>query len=179
VITFDYRDRSGRRSRRRVEPHRVVTGFGWWYLIGYDSDRADWRTFRLDRISNATGTGQSVVPRSPPEGGAQAYLSRILAGAPYRHQVTIIIEASEDEIRSRVGFLLPSRIRRLDDQRHRVDFGADDLPDVITVAVGLVALGVPYQVDGTAEVKAALRQAAAGLTERLSGDSGPDDQGLS
>ena len=47
------------------------------------------------------------------------------------------------------------------------DFGADDLPDVITVALGLIALGVPYQVDGSAEVRAALRQAATGLSARL------------
>ena len=169
VVSFDYRDRAGRRTQRRVEPLRVVTGFGWWYLIGYDADRADWRTFRLDRISGAAGTGQTVAPRTPPEGGAQAYLSRILAGAPYRFQVTIIIDATEEEIRARVGFLLPSRINRVDDHRHRVDFGADDLPDVITVALGLIALGVDYQVDGSAEVKTALRAAAAGLTKRLTG----------
>ncbi len=167
VIGFDYRDRAGRATRRRVEPHRVITGFGWWYLIGYDLDRADWRTFRLDRIDHPTGTGQTAPPRQPPEGGAQAYLSRILASAPYRHQVMIIIDTTEEEIRSRVGFLLPSRITRLDDQRHRIDFGADDLGDVITVALGLISLGVPYDLDGSPELITTLRRTAAGLLDHL------------
>lgn len=167
VIGFGYRDRTGRQTRRIVEPHRVVTGFGWWYLVGYDSDRADWRTFRLDRIEHPAGTGRPVTPRPPPEGGAQAYLSRILARAPYRHQVTIVIETTEAEIRSRVGYLLPSRISPVDDHRHRVVFGSDVLSDVIMVALSLITLGVPYDLDGSPEVITTLREAAAGLTHRL------------
>ncbi|WP_152365564.1 helix-turn-helix transcriptional regulator [Microlunatus speluncae] len=174
VIGFDYRDRAGRATRRRVEPHRVITGFGWWYLIGFDLDRADWRTFRLDRIDRPAGTGQTVPPRPPPEGGAQAYLSRTLAGAPYRHRVMIIIATTEEEIRSRVGFLLPSRISRLDDQRHQVDFGADDLGDVLTVALALISLGRSYELDGTPELITTLRQSAATLADHLPPEASRD-----
>lgn len=166
LITFGYSDRGGRSTIRRVEPYRVVTGFGWWYLIGYDQDRDDWRTFRLDRIRDPQKAGRTVPPRQPPAGGALEYLHATLASAPYPHRVMIMIDATEPEIRTRVGFLLPSRISPLSDGRHRVEFGSAVLPDVITVALSLIALGAPYQIDGTEEVMDALRTVAKGL-ERL------------
>ena len=34
-----------------MEPHRQVHHLLRWYLVGWDVDRGDWRTFRLDRMS--------------------------------------------------------------------------------------------------------------------------------
>lgn len=47
---FTYVDIRGRTSRRRVAPYRQVFSRGHWYLVAYDLDGNDWRTFRLDRI---------------------------------------------------------------------------------------------------------------------------------
>lgn len=167
VVGFGYSDRAGRSTRRRVEPHRVVTGFGWWYLIGYDLDRGDWRTFRLDRISDPEPTGRRVPQRRLPADGALDYLHRVLADAPYPYRVAIMIEATEAQVRARVGYLLPSRIRPLPDGGHRVEFGSAELADVVAVALAVVALGAPYRIEGTAEVLDALRGVAVGLTGRI------------
>ncbi|MFD0773089.1 WYL domain-containing protein [Streptomonospora algeriensis] len=35
--------------RRRVEPYRLVASERRWYLLAYDLDRRDWRSFRVDR----------------------------------------------------------------------------------------------------------------------------------
>src|SRR5688500_2396285 len=40
VLRFDYRS-----EPRRAEPHHLVTWGGRWYLVAWDLDRADWRTF--------------------------------------------------------------------------------------------------------------------------------------
>ncbi|MGY2080064.1 helix-turn-helix transcriptional regulator [Modestobacter sp. SYSU DS0657] len=50
---------------RRVEPHHLVSRAGRWYLVGWDLDRADWRTFRADRISPRTPTGPRFTPPRP------------------------------------------------------------------------------------------------------------------
>ncbi|MFC7621748.1 helix-turn-helix transcriptional regulator [Microlunatus sp. GCM10028923] len=163
---FGYRDRAGRVTRRRVEPHRVVTGYGWWYLVAYDLDRADWRTFRLDRIAEPTGLGQPFGDREPP-GGARAYLNRSLASTPYRHRAVITLDATEEEIRSRVGYLLPSRIRLLADGRRRIEFGDDELSAVVRVVLALITPAVPYDLEASAEVREALRTAAADLLAHL------------
>ena len=48
---FSYRTHDGRGSERRVEPHRLVATDRRWYLVAFDLEREDWRTFRVDRIS--------------------------------------------------------------------------------------------------------------------------------
>ncbi|MGH4021449.1 MAG: helix-turn-helix transcriptional regulator [Pseudonocardiaceae bacterium] len=68
-VRFDYSSRSGEPSKRRVEPYRQVLFGRRWYLLGWDLDRQDWRTFRLDRISGLRVPGSTFVPRPlPPEG---------------------------------------------------------------------------------------------------------------
>ena len=50
VLRFDYRTNDGATSRRTVEPLRLVHTGRLWYLVAWDRDRGDWRTFRVDRI---------------------------------------------------------------------------------------------------------------------------------
>ena len=66
ILTFDYSTRHGTTSRRRVEPHGVVAVAGLWYLVAYDTDRDDWRLYRLDRLTHPTPTGRRGPPRSSP-----------------------------------------------------------------------------------------------------------------
>ncbi|WP_280485761.1 helix-turn-helix transcriptional regulator [Nocardia cyriacigeorgica] len=65
-VNFDYTDKSGARTARRVEPYRQVNLHLRWYLLAWDLDRGDWRTFRLDRISNAMATGARLTARGLP-----------------------------------------------------------------------------------------------------------------
>ena len=47
---FDYTDKEGAVTRRRVAPVKLLHAQGLWYLIAYDFDRKAHRTFRLDHI---------------------------------------------------------------------------------------------------------------------------------
>src|SRR5436309_13391413 len=49
-LRFGYRSREGADSRRLVEPHTLVNLGRRWYLVAWDRDRGDWRTFRVDRL---------------------------------------------------------------------------------------------------------------------------------
>jgi predicted DNA-binding transcriptional regulator YafY len=49
TITFDYRGRSGVQTRT-LDPYGLVHRKGTWYLVGRDHDRAENRSFRLDRV---------------------------------------------------------------------------------------------------------------------------------
>ena len=66
---------------RRVEPHHLVTWGGRWYLISWDLDRADWRTFRVDRMTPKTPTGPRFSPRELPGGDVAATSTRPSAAA--------------------------------------------------------------------------------------------------
>jgi hypothetical protein len=66
---------------RRVEPHHVVASDRRWYLVAWDLDRADWRTFRLDRMSPRVPTGPRFAPRDLPGGDVRAFVAARFAGA--------------------------------------------------------------------------------------------------
>lgn len=69
-MRFDYRSGEGLSSRRHVEPHRLVALNRRWYLVAFDLDRDDWRTFRIDRISAPRLTGVRATPRPAPDAAA-------------------------------------------------------------------------------------------------------------
>ncbi|WP_405651469.1 helix-turn-helix transcriptional regulator [Streptomyces sp. NBC_00019] len=60
---------------RRVEPHHLVTRLNRWYLVAWDLDREDWRTFRVDRIRPRTPTGPRFTPRELPGGSVSAFIT--------------------------------------------------------------------------------------------------------
>jgi predicted DNA-binding transcriptional regulator YafY len=69
-MRFDYRSGDGQASRRHVEPHRLVSLSRRWYLVAFDLDRDDWRTFRIDRVGRPVSTGVRATPRPAPDATA-------------------------------------------------------------------------------------------------------------
>jgi predicted DNA-binding transcriptional regulator YafY len=72
VLRFDYASAD---VPRRAEPHHLVTWGGRWYLVAWDLDRDDWRTFRADRITPRIPTGPRFTPRELPGGSVSAFVS--------------------------------------------------------------------------------------------------------
>jgi predicted DNA-binding transcriptional regulator YafY len=58
-----------------VEPHHVVTWGGRWYLVAWDLDRDDWRTFRVDRMTPKTPTGPRFARRELPAPDVGAFIA--------------------------------------------------------------------------------------------------------
>ncbi len=79
-------------TRRDAEPHRLVHTGRLWYLIAFDLDRQDWRTFRVDRMHLRTPAGPRFTPREPPE-DLPGYVSQSVSSAPYRYQAKILMHA--------------------------------------------------------------------------------------
>lgn len=90
-LRFAYRAGDGTPSRRLTEPYRLVSTGRRWYLVAYDLDREDWRTFRVDRVSEPFATAARFTPRELPTGSAAEYLRQSM----YRHrQETYEFEAT-------------------------------------------------------------------------------------
>ena len=73
TLWFEYFGRSD--ALRRLEPHAIVARKSRWYVIGWDVDRADWRFFRLDRITPRTPPGPRFAPRALPLAEANSLLA--------------------------------------------------------------------------------------------------------
>ncbi|MEU6727535.1 WYL domain-containing protein [Nonomuraea wenchangensis] len=82
ILRFDYAARSEDDGPpRRVEPHHLLTWRGRWYLLAWDLDRHDWRTFRADRITPKVPTGPRFTPREPPTGDVATFIAARFRGS--------------------------------------------------------------------------------------------------
>ncbi|MFE2147455.1 helix-turn-helix transcriptional regulator [Streptomyces sp. NPDC059456] len=89
-------------QRRHVQPHHLVTWHDRWYLLAWDLDRGDWRTFRADRIRSRTPTGPRFVARDLPGGGIGDFVTNRFRGShgattewPCRGEVVLHLPAAE------------------------------------------------------------------------------------
>ena len=141
-VRFAYRGRDGVASRREAEPHSLVNLGRRWYLVAWDRDRRDWRTFRVDRLSGPASTGVRFTPRDLPATDAASYVSQSLSAAPNRYEARVTLHAPADTIRKRVPAYWGT-IERLDDERCEYRTGDDDLD---WLAVRVAMLGVDFDV---------------------------------
>ncbi len=62
-VRFSYTSAEGVTTRRRVEPHALAPADRHWYLLCWDVERDDWRTFRVDRLADLEHTRVLFTPR--------------------------------------------------------------------------------------------------------------------
>jgi predicted DNA-binding transcriptional regulator YafY len=76
-LHFAYIAGDEQRSRRQVEPSALVHSGHRWYLVAFDLDRDDWRTFRLDRIPSQAPirVGERGRRRTVPGGDPAAFVA--------------------------------------------------------------------------------------------------------
>ncbi|MCI3272425.1 helix-turn-helix transcriptional regulator [Streptomyces cylindrosporus] len=101
-LRFAYRAGDGTESRRVTEPYRLVSTGRRWYLVAYDLDRADWRTFRVDRVSEPFATGARFVPRELPTGSAAEYLRRSMQRHQESYDFEVTFAAPAPEVAGRL-----------------------------------------------------------------------------
>ncbi|MEY7978100.1 helix-turn-helix transcriptional regulator [Streptomyces pilosus] len=102
-LRFDYRGHDGTPSRRTVEPHRLVCSERRWYLVAWDLDREDWRTFRADRVTPRPPHGPRFVPREPPAEDLAAYVSRGVSTHVYATHAVIRLLVPLEEAAERIS----------------------------------------------------------------------------
>lgn len=159
-LRFAYQARDGARSKRLVEPYRLVSAVSRWYLVAYDLEREDWRTFRVDRVDEAFATGARFAPRALPM-GAQEFVRRGLRGAEtYAVEVTFAVGAEELP-----GWLRESAVAGEGEgggDTTRVRFESGDAPEWLAARLALT--GMPFTVHAPGFLADSARAVAARLT---------------
>ncbi|MGQ4329129.1 helix-turn-helix transcriptional regulator [Streptomyces hayashii] len=199
-LRFAYRAKDGTESRRLTEPYRLVSTGRRWYLVAYDLDRQDWRTFRVDRVRDPFATGARFTPRELPTGSAAEYLRRSIHGRPdarsYDYDITF--EAPLELVAARLPSWLgtPTPHHSPDDDRSGSESGSGSGSDdgtgngaerkgscrlrgstsdpVEWVAVRLAMLGYEFSVQEPRELIDCVRE-LGGRMERAAGAVGGDD----
>lgn len=162
-LRFAYRDHDGAESRRTVEPHRLVCTEHRWYLVAWDLDRADWRTFRVDRIAPRPPHGPRFVPRDPPAEDLAAYVSQGVSTRAYATHAVLRLLVPLEEAARRVS---PSTgtLRADGPDRCVLRTGAAS-PEVMVMH--LLMLGFEFEVLEPAELTGAIRATRDRLARSL------------
>ncbi|MFE7775725.1 helix-turn-helix transcriptional regulator [Streptomyces sp. NPDC057445] len=90
-LRFGYRSGDGTETKRQVEPYRLISTGRRWYLVAYDLEREDWRTFRVDRVRDTFATGARFTPREVPAGWDAV---KLLSHSMYRNQPEHALDVS-------------------------------------------------------------------------------------
>lgn len=146
-VSFGYRTREGDDMSRSVEPHRLVSVGRRWYLVGWDLTRHDWRSFRLDRMTEVATTGARFRQRDLPGGDAAEFVKGGLRNQPQRHQVSVRVHTGADAVRARVRSW--GEVEELGESGCRLTMQVDDLAWTMFVLAGLEA---PFDIEGPAEL---------------------------
>jgi predicted DNA-binding transcriptional regulator YafY len=151
-LRFAYKDRVRATSHREVEPYRLVNWGRRWYLVAWDLERADWRTFRVDRLSIRLPLGLPFAPRPLPDDDVAAFVARGVAESAWRFRTRVVVHEAADVMADRIGRWVGT-IEPIDADTCVVDVGADS---VETLAVYLGMLGADFSVDADSGVAAQL-----------------------
>ncbi|WP_280233536.1 helix-turn-helix transcriptional regulator [Nocardia cyriacigeorgica] len=159
-LRFDYRNHNGTTSLREAEPHRLAHTGRRWYLIAWDTDRADWRTFRVDRLRPRIPTGPRFTPREAPDPDLAGYVSGQVAVAPYRYTARVTIgvpaEVATERLPPTIGVIEP-----IDAESCSLRTGSNSL-DEIALHLGL--LDLPIRIHEPTELIERIRTLTARLT---------------
>jgi predicted DNA-binding transcriptional regulator YafY len=159
-LRFDYRSHDGTSTVRTTEPHRLVHTGRRWYLVAWDLDREDWRTFRLDRLEPRIPTGPRFVPREAPE---LAETTRGVASGGYRYQARFILQAPAEVMTERIATTVGT-IEPIDETSCALSTGANSL-DELALHIGM--LGVEFKTESPPELIDHLRALTARLSASL------------
>ncbi|NLF04490.1 MAG: WYL domain-containing protein [Actinomycetales bacterium] len=166
ILRFDYagattRSDDGLPPTRRAEPHHLVARAGRWYLLAWDLERADWRTFRVDRMTPRTPTGPRFAPREVPCGDPAAFVAARFKGSDgpdaWPCQGTVILHLPAADV---APFAAGATVEAIGADRCRVTLGAWSWT---AVAASVARFDADVEIVGPPE----LADACAALAERF------------
>lgn len=173
AVTFGYATaHDGDVGRRRVQPWKVALRDGAWYLVGFDLDRAEPRTFNLSRVlTGFTKTGRPGSYSLPAEAVTGAIIANMQQWRPGVARLAV----------------LPGRAGALRAQATDTEPGAFADRDIVTVpfqhAITFATLVAGYgsgvlvlEPDHLRDEVLARLRAAAALACAASGPDGPADR---
>ena len=156
TVRFYYSDRRATTSARRAEPYRIVNAGLRWYLVAWDVDRADWRTFRVDRMKPGMSAGRRFTPRALSDAEAEALVARGVPPEARRHQARVVVHVPAERLAERFGPWIGT-ITALDAGSCVLSTGADRLEEL---AAWLGFLGADFRVTEPPELVEQLRRLA-------------------
>ncbi|MGR0320549.1 helix-turn-helix transcriptional regulator [Agromyces sp. ZXT2-3] len=154
-IRMKYTDAAGAASTRSIEPHRLVPLGRRWYLLAWDRDRDDWRTFRLDRIDDVFQTRVRFAPHPLTDDEALERVQRAVRWRDQAVRASVRVAMPVEEFRERLGWWARDAVPAPDGSGTVWPIEGESVAGV-AAALLWVPEGVGCRVDGPPELLAFL-----------------------
>jgi predicted DNA-binding transcriptional regulator YafY len=164
-LRLEYRRGDGETMRRLVEPHRLVSAARRWYLVAWDCDREDWRTFRVDRILRPPSPGNRCAPREAPAEDLAAFVQQGVRTVWRRVEAELVLEGAFDDLRPRVHHYAGELSPLTDDTCLLRTSGSS----FMEVAAWICTMGIPFTVREPQEMRDAVQVVAATAAHAAAG----------
>jgi predicted DNA-binding transcriptional regulator YafY len=161
VLSFGYTAWDGAITRRLAEPYRLVTAGRRWYLVAWDQQRTDWRTFRVDRLQGVPSPRQRFPGRPLPATDMAAYVQQAITRSPYRYQLVVRVHAPVATVAEAFG--VTTAVLEPDGTKAGATILRTGWDDLDTPLAHLAAAGFDFDL----LEPAALREQAADMAARL------------
>jgi predicted DNA-binding transcriptional regulator YafY len=161
-MRLSYRDRGGNSTLRSIEPLRLAHTGSHWYLVAWDLERDDWRTFRMDRAERVSATGSRFAPREFP-GDIAAYVARSMRSVVYRHRMRLKMSGALDTLSKRIPKWC-GVLEALDERSCVLNVGADSIDALVAI---LAMTGAEFEVMESPELAGEARQVLARIGRGL------------
>jgi predicted DNA-binding transcriptional regulator YafY len=161
-LRISYRDRDGKASSRVIEPLRLAHTGSRWYLVAWDTQREDWRTFRVDRVERLHSTGPQFVPRKFP-GDIATYVSQSIQYVSYRYRMRLRLPGTLEALSRQVPRWC-GQLERTEEDACTLTMGADS-PEMLVSMLAMLPPG--FRILDAPELVPELRQVLARLHAAL------------
>jgi predicted DNA-binding transcriptional regulator YafY len=138
----------GEPLRHRVEPYRLVSWQRRWWLVGRDAATGSWAPYRLDLMTIRHPGGRRFTPTPLPGEDYTSFVLREVAFSGWRVHARIAVDASAEEVMSRINPTV-GVVETVDDGHCVLVTGADSV-ELIAVYIGM--LGLDFHVTGPPEL---------------------------
>jgi predicted DNA-binding transcriptional regulator YafY len=127
-----------------VEPYRLVSWVGYWYLVARVPLTGGWHAYRVDWMRPAMATGRRFTASPLPAADYTSFVLRDVAAAGWKVHARITVAASADQVLSRINPTV-GVVEAIDDSTCVLVTGAESA-EVMAVYIGM--LGLDFRVTG-------------------------------
>lgn len=102
-VRFTYTSASGDVSRRRIEPYTLAPADRHWYVLCWDVEREDWRTFRVDRVSGIEHTHVLFEPHALTPEQVEEFILVARSWVRTAVETDVVMDMPLDDMRAAFG----------------------------------------------------------------------------
>ena len=164
-VRFRYTSAAGVETARRVEPHVLAPADRHWYLLCWDLDKDDWRTFRVDRLGAVEHTRVRFEPKPLTPEQVEEFIWVATSWVRTDVEAEAIVELPLAEFQAAFGQWAQGA-EAVDARRTRWPVGGQDVRDTM-YGLSWIPAGVEYTTDLTEPQRSELRELAERMLRAL------------